>query len=731
MLYLVLNLSLFIDFVLLLCYIHPSLHEVPEHVLNRNLIGGRNTVDLLERLGLAFRMDAKVQEKDEVTINAVVPFVHVFPLDINHPLIVRESGDKGKDEVYKKNQNNFERQDNVATLQNGKIRQGVYSQNRRGEKKTRMSNILLITDLHPSALGTTNVGNINDDNGHDGGGGETVMYVGPDSLALIRHLQHTFFSDLRPQSLGKQGEKEHVDGSIQIGSNVDTNNNGLRVLDLCTGCGIQAISALAALDGATIIEEEDPKEGENSGINESMSIATIVDFNKRALRFASFNVLLNGIDPRRVKVVHADLLLQTAKGGTIDDKKVKYFDKNDNEHEMIRTSKKIDEEAKEHLVEMLLRVDDTSSSTMSFSGEKEEAAKNDKLTRNRQYDLILANPPFVPTPSTYDNDDSNIIISSPLQSHITDENIESSKVMKNSSSSCIDKDGRKFDIIDRKDRKNESKKKRRRKEGTEDVRRSVAARYGAFSSGGVDGEDILKSIVTMSPRLLGGYIDQKGCVETRKKQENVDCGMLAIVSEFMNPPPCSIQLPTTSNNVESDFVKKIDNDNGNKKDGELLNRIKTWWRSGDDGTSVASGYGILFTNKLSINAAEYASRRAHGGKNGKTSLKSSDVNMVKEIDIWQNHLESRNIQSISPGLLFIRATKGGIRRYPKELINEEKKDDDGSIVSESKGSLFLGHMQVPTTDLGSIWTPHNFQAVKFTSKKWKSFQMEQPLIINK
>ena len=188
--------SLFIDFVLLLCYIHPSIHEVPEHVLNRNLIGGRNTVDLLERLGLAFRMDAKVQEKDEVTINAVVPFVHVFPLDINHPLIVRENGDKGKDEVYKKNQNNFERQDNVATLQNGKIRQGVYSQNRRGEKKTRMSNILLITDLHPSALGTTNVGNINDDNGHDGGGGETVMYVGPDSLALIRHLQHTFFSDL-------------------------------------------------------------------------------------------------------------------------------------------------------------------------------------------------------------------------------------------------------------------------------------------------------------------------------------------------------------------------------------------------------------------------------------------------------------------------------------------------------------------------------------------------------
>lgn len=109
----------------------------------------------------------------------------------------------------------------------------------------------LLTDLHPRVLSTTTVGK------EDG----TVMYIGPDSLALVQHyIASLSGSQSRPTSC----------------------------IDLCTGSGIQALAALATMD--------------------SIRSATVLDINPRALRFARFNAILNRLDDRLQQYVLGDLV---------------------------------------------------------------------------------------------------------------------------------------------------------------------------------------------------------------------------------------------------------------------------------------------------------------------------------------------------------------------------------------------------------------------------------------
>lgn len=240
------------------------------------------------------------------------------------------------------------------------------------------SNLVLATDLHPRVLSTTTVGT-----NQDG----TVMYIGPDSLALVRNL---------PMSL----------------------RDSARILDLCSGSGVQALAALKRMH-----------DNDNSG---HKAWALCVDVNQRALRFVEFNAILNGLDDQ-VDTLQTDLVAEST---TV-------------------------------LVDMLKQHFDTDGESKNF-------------------DLILANPPFIPVPP-----DDGII----------------------------------------------------------------QQRYGLFSSGGADGEDVLKAVVHLASKLL-----------------TADGGLLGVVSEFMNPT-------------------------------SVKQRLLEWW-SADVMT------GVLLTNEFAVDAETYSARRA-------------------------------------------------------------------------------------------------------------------------
>ena len=108
--------------------------------------------------------------------------------------------------------------------------------------------IYLATDLHPNVLSTTTIG--------DGEG--PVMYIGPDSLALLDNWN----SQQRPSS-------------------------GSRIVDIGSGSGIQALSMAALSAGGSPVS------------------VTSIDINPRALRFTGLNFEWNGL--LRPKLVWGDI----------------------------------------------------------------------------------------------------------------------------------------------------------------------------------------------------------------------------------------------------------------------------------------------------------------------------------------------------------------------------------------------------------------------------------------
>ena len=127
----------------------------------------------------------------------------------------------------------------------------------------------------------------------------------------------------------------------------------------------------------------------------------------------------------------------------------------------------------------------------------------------------------------------------------------------------------------------------------------IQNRYGAFSSGGTDGELVLQGILKLAARV----------VKTTTTSSSGG-GRIAIVSEFMNP---------------NSF--------------ELRQRLQTW---------CPGMTGVLLTNQEAISAQTYATRRADS---------------ETEVEIWNKHLEQHGIHNISPGLLFLRRGEGGIQHH--------------------------------------------------------------------
>ena len=147
------------------------------------------------------------------------------------------------------------------------------------------STLYVMTDWHPRVLSQTKVG------GHvENADDEAVMYLGPDSMGLVQH-----FWDNLPRN----------------NTSEDTNNcGGNNILDLCTGSGIQALFGLAHQQQQHLSLSDDT--------TPSVTRATCVDVNPRALRFVFINALLNGIDPQRLQLVQGDVLPGTGRQWCIE-----------------------------------------------------------------------------------------------------------------------------------------------------------------------------------------------------------------------------------------------------------------------------------------------------------------------------------------------------------------------------------------------------------------------------
>jgi methylase of polypeptide subunit release factors len=219
------------------------------------------------------------------------------------------------------------------------------------------------------------------------------------------------------------------------------------------------------------------------------------------------------------------------------------------------------------------------------------ASKFTTTSMGKVFDFVLANPPFIPVPQ-----ESVRAIAKPNTSVLSTE-------------SCEDD--------------------------------TISRRYGLFSSGGASGEDVLKAVLRLSPRLLSSS----------------PYAVVAIVSEFMNPGPL------------------------------LTQKIKSWWketpRNVEGASDGDSATGLLVTNEAALTAEVYASRRAGGDE--------------EKYEQWRTHLELEDIENVSPGMLFIGCPGYG----------QEKSTDIG-----------ITHALLPKGFGGSVWTPHNNDAVKFALKHW-------------
>lgn len=483
---------------------------IPKQLLVESIIGGEETLELLLRLGLVFVFDTSHELGDQqkgifprnegVEEEWVVPLIHLFPLEI--PPLRSSDGSSRK-------------------------------------------HMILMTDLHPNVLGMTSVPKAIDGDDEEEG---AVMYIGPDSLALVHHLH----ASMLQYTQGQQTEKTSSRQSFR------------RVLDVCCGSGVQGLATLAMLD---FIKCEDSV---SAGMADHKHMAIALDINERALRFTRFNARLNGYSDS-IFTVHGDLLSGKA-------------------HQAIHGEVKGDDDFS--LVEVLLNKLPKEKNRQPYyqHGHEEE---------EQTFDIFLANPPFIPVPPSRSDD---------------------------AAASLRDED----------------------RHGD-----TSTPRYGLFSSGGKSGEDCLRAIVQLAPSLL-----------------RPDGGLLAVVSEFMNPPP----LPCKT-------VGREDSTDG------LTSKIEKWWSP--QFAAVTDAEGILFTNEYALGADTYAQRRAVN-------------NDEEDMNVWKKHLCQTGIHSVSPGLLFVQTNNSESNRRQ----------------TNGKG-LKMRHQFTPKSNRnqGSIWTPHNFDAVEFTRDK--------------
>ena len=153
---------------------------------------------------------------------------------------------------------------------------------------TRSQTMFLVTDWHPRVLSLTAIDSdveaVTTNELDVCAGADAVMYIGPDSLALV---QHWLLNDFPGQS------EVSIDNSVAAtsaeASSYTTNHSNQKSinLDLCTGSGIQALTSLCL---------------------GQVKHAVCVDINPRALRFTALNAALNQINRDDITFILGNLV---------------------------------------------------------------------------------------------------------------------------------------------------------------------------------------------------------------------------------------------------------------------------------------------------------------------------------------------------------------------------------------------------------------------------------------
>ena len=196
----------------------------------------------------------------------------------------------------------------------------------------------VVTDWHPRVLNRIQMGSNTIGHYTPRNNDEVVMYIGPDSLALV---EHAILNPVVTTNAGSHSAPSNLD------SNRNTTTTNTALLDLCTGSGVQALAYLMVKMATS---------------PSSPHRAVCVDTNPRALRFCQFSAALNGILPSMITLVLGNVVQGI--GRVYHHHPHGASPQNDNNNERQQRP----------LLQLLQSVHPT-------------------------YDIITANPPFLPVPT--------------------------------------------------------------------------------------------------------------------------------------------------------------------------------------------------------------------------------------------------------------------------------------------------------------------------------------------
>eukprot|EP00980_Cylindrotheca_fusiformis_P027895 scaffold22565_cov97-Cylindrotheca_fusiformis.AAC.4 len=158
---------------------------------------------------------------------------------------------------------------------------------------TTTKTLYVATDLHPNVLATCTIGKNDND--------QAVMYIGPDSLALVDHYYNNNLNDASSSSSSTFREEE-------------------KIVDIGSGSGIQALHLAAA------------RLSSSSSSLPCCCHVTSIDINPRALEFTRLNFEWNGLNPP--KLILGDITKPYKKNGHLYDHDDENDDENDDAKEM-------------------------------------------------------------------------------------------------------------------------------------------------------------------------------------------------------------------------------------------------------------------------------------------------------------------------------------------------------------------------------------------------------------
>lgn len=225
---------------------------------------------------------------------------------------------------------------------------------------------------------------------------EPVMYIGPDSVGLVQHAPQAAIVHEEASRTGSGARRAGRDNPRNSTTKKDLkdipegDSSTEAILDLCCGSGVQGIAAAALREGNAVV--------------------TCVDINPRAVRFARFNACLNGMDNHRFRAVVGDLYDALRTYPAEDTTSSRELQASGASQAKQGLEPRQDPAEDSSLSSVRDTVRDGGSpppigkdvDSVGYHRIASAAESPTPHTTNAVFDLILANPPFVPVPPKAD-----------------------------------------------------------------------------------------------------------------------------------------------------------------------------------------------------------------------------------------------------------------------------------------------------------------------------------------